>query len=94
MRGQEGIFTTADMTADVHRQHLVYDDFTGRGLRGVFNPDRVAIEKRDGEVVAERTTPPASPSPTTARTPPGNQLHAPDILGGLPFGGRSRVGGR
>ncbi|MGY4929373.1 hypothetical protein [Streptomyces sp. 900105755] len=57
LRGQQGILATADMTVEVQQQRMVYEGFTGPGLRGVFTPDRVAIERRDGEVVAERPSP-------------------------------------
>ncbi|MFE9728601.1 hypothetical protein ACFYQ5_34755 [Streptomyces sp. NPDC005794] len=56
-RGQEGIYTNADFTLDVQEPHLVYDDFTAPGLRGVFTPDRVMIEAPDGKVLEERTAP-------------------------------------
>jgi hypothetical protein len=72
--GQEGILTTADMTVDVQHERLVYENFTGP-LRGVFTPGRVAIERRDGKVVAERTSPReafAGYGPNT----PWDQLHA------------------
>ncbi|MFF7882715.1 hypothetical protein ACH40F_10110 [Streptomyces sp. NPDC020794] len=75
MRGQEGIFAKAHMTVDVQRQHLVYEGFTGPELRGVFTPDRVAIEKRDGEVVAERTAPRESFADHGPDTP-WDELHA------------------
>ncbi|WP_217554362.1 hypothetical protein [Streptomyces sp. GbtcB6] len=75
VRGQEGIFAKADMTVDVQRQHLVYAGFTGPELRGVFTPDRVAIEKRDGEVVAERTAPRESFADHGPDTP-WDELHA------------------
>ncbi|MCO6003459.1 hypothetical protein NE236_00520 [Actinoallomurus purpureus] len=74
LRGQEGILATADMTVDVQRQRLVYEGFTSPELRGLFTPDRVAIEQQDGEVVAERTAPReafAGHGPDT----PWDQLH-------------------
>lgn len=74
LRGQEGILSTADMTVDVQRQHLVYKGFTRPELRGVFTPDRVTIETRNGDVVAERTAPRedfASHGPDT----PWDELH-------------------
>lgn len=70
LRGRQGILATADMTLDVQRQRVVFEGFTGPELRGVFTPGRVTIERRDGEVVAERTSP-GKPSPVMARTPPG-----------------------
>ncbi|MEU1371563.1 hypothetical protein ABZ454_36335 [Streptomyces sp. NPDC005803] len=57
LRSQQGILATVDMTVDVQRQRVVYEGFTSPELCGVFTPDRVAIERRDGEVVAERTSP-------------------------------------
>jgi hypothetical protein len=57
LHGREGILAAAGMTVDVQQQRLVLDGFTGPGLRGVFTPERVAIERRDGETVAERTSP-------------------------------------
>ncbi|QIZ01174.1 hypothetical protein HEP87_55440 [Streptomyces sp. S1D4-11] len=56
-RGQEGIFARARITADVQRQHLIYSDFTGPGLRGIYTPDRVAIEDHDGHILQERRAP-------------------------------------
>ncbi|MFD4505930.1 hypothetical protein [Streptomyces sp. NPDC058457] len=55
--GQDGILAAADMSVDVQRQRLVFEGFTGPGLRGVFTPERVVVERRDGDVVAERTAP-------------------------------------
>ncbi|MFK0107130.1 hypothetical protein [Streptomyces sp. NPDC091217] len=75
MRGQEGILSTADMTADVQQQRLVFEDFTGPGLLGVFTPDRVAVETPDGEVVAERTAPRAAFAGHGPDTP-WDRLHA------------------
>ncbi|GAA1932330.1 hypothetical protein [Streptantibioticus ferralitis] len=57
LHGQEGILTPADMTVDVQQERLVYEGFTSPGLRGIFTPDRVAVERPDGEVVLERTAP-------------------------------------
>jgi hypothetical protein len=62
------------MTVDVQQQRLVYEGFTGPGLRGTFTPGRVAIERHDGEVVAERGSPRqafAGHGPDT----PWDQLH-------------------
>ncbi|MFD8717511.1 hypothetical protein ACFV2H_05625 [Streptomyces sp. NPDC059629] len=75
MRGQEGILSTADMTADVQQQRLVFEGFTGPGLLGVFAPDRVAVETPDGEVVAERTSPRAAFAGHGPDTP-WDRLHA------------------
>ncbi|MHA5052875.1 hypothetical protein [Streptomyces sp. SD15] len=75
LRGQEGILATTDATIDVQQQRLVFDGFTGPGLRGLFTPDRVAIERQDGEIVAERNAPRdafAGHGPDT----PWDQLHA------------------
>ncbi|MEU6194710.1 hypothetical protein [Streptomyces sp. NPDC047061] len=55
--GQDGILADADMSVDVQRQRLVFERFTGAELRGVFTPERVAVERRDGDVVAERAAP-------------------------------------
>jgi hypothetical protein len=75
LHGQEGILATADMTVDVQQQRLVYEGFTGRGLRGLFTPGRVAIERTDGEVVTERTSPRESFAGFGLDTP-WDQLHA------------------
>ncbi|MGY4929147.1 hypothetical protein [Streptomyces sp. 900105755] len=56
-RGQEGIFARAAITADVQRQHLVYSNFTGPGLRGIYTPGRVAIEDQNGHVLSELHAP-------------------------------------
>lgn len=74
LRGQEGILATVDMAVDVQQQRVVFKGFTDPELRGVFTPGRVAIERRDGEVVAERTSPReafAGHGPDT----PWDQLH-------------------
>ncbi|MGW0995678.1 hypothetical protein ACWD5V_20710 [Streptomyces sp. NPDC002523] len=60
LRGRQGILAAADMTVDVQQERVVFAGFTGPELRGVFTPDRVAIERQDGEVVAERTSPRAA----------------------------------
>ncbi|MFF0044354.1 hypothetical protein ACFYRG_51010 [Streptomyces mirabilis] len=80
LRGQEEVFRRVDIALDVQRQHLVFNGFTSPGLRGVFTPDRVAIEAQDGEVVVQR----AAPREAFAGHGPGtpwDQLHA------LYFGG-------
>lgn len=60
MCGQEGILAATDLTVEVQRQRAVFAGFTDPGLRGVYTPDRVAIERQDGEVVIERTSPRAA----------------------------------
>ncbi|MFD4503714.1 hypothetical protein [Streptomyces sp. NPDC058457] len=75
LRGQEGILATTDATVDVQQQRLVFDGFTGPALRGLFTPGRVAVERQDGEVVAERSAPRdafAGHGPNT----PWDRLHA------------------
>ncbi|MGW7545047.1 hypothetical protein ACWGKQ_28670 [Streptomyces sp. NPDC054770] len=75
LRGQEGILARTDATIDVQQQRLVFDGFTGPALRGLFTPDRVAVERQDGEVVAERRAPRdafAGHGPDT----PWDRLHA------------------
>jgi hypothetical protein len=56
-RGQGDLFTDTDVTLDVHRQRAIFADFTGAGRRGVYTPDRVAIEEPDGTVRAELRAP-------------------------------------
>ncbi|MFK0158505.1 hypothetical protein ACIQVK_41365 [Streptomyces sp. NPDC090493] len=75
LRGQEGILATADATVDVQEQRLVFDGFTGPGLRGLYTPDRVAIERRDGDVVVERRAPRAAFEGQGPETP-WDELHA------------------
>ncbi|MFF7469069.1 hypothetical protein [Streptomyces sp. NPDC008092] len=75
LRGQEGILATTDATVDVQQQRLVFGDFTGPGLRGLFTPDRVAVERPDGEVVAERNAPRAAFAGQGPDTP-WDRLHA------------------
>ena len=57
LRQQEGVFADTDLTLDVQRQKVVFANFTGEGRRGVYTPDRVAIEDADGTVLAERDHP-------------------------------------
>ncbi|MFE2061343.1 hypothetical protein ACFXDH_02925 [Streptomyces sp. NPDC059467] len=75
VHGQTGILNAADMTVDVQRQRVVFAEFTGPELLGVFTPDRVAVETRDGEVVAERTSPRAAFAGQGPDTP-WDRLHA------------------
>ncbi|MFF3753936.1 hypothetical protein ACFYYH_26300 [Streptomyces sp. NPDC002018] len=79
-RGQEGTLSKVGVAVDVHRQHLVFTDFTAPGLRGVFTPDRVAVEDRDGNVLRERHAPREAYAGHD-RTTPWDQLHV------LYFGG-------
>ncbi|WP_432841038.1 hypothetical protein [Dactylosporangium sp. CA-092794] len=79
-RKQEAIFAHTDLTLDVQRQHGVFADFTGPGRKGVYTPDRVAIEDSDGTVLRERQ----SPRDAFAGL---NQSSAWDQLHALYFGG-------
>lgn len=72
--GQAGILSTADMIVEVQQERLVYQDYTGPELRGVFTPDNVAIERRDGEMLTERTSPRHSFA-DQAPNAPWDQLH-------------------
>ncbi|WP_326625212.1 MULTISPECIES: hypothetical protein [unclassified Streptomyces] len=75
LRGQEEIFAEADITADVQQQRLVFEGFTDPGLRGVFTPDRVVIEQKDCEVLADRNAPRDAFAGHRADTP-WDPLHA------------------
>ncbi|MEV4603314.1 hypothetical protein AB0K15_38695 [Amycolatopsis sp. NPDC049253] len=73
--GQEKTFAGVDLTVDVHRQRTVFTDFTGRGLRGVYTPQRVTIEDAGGVVLQERRTPRES-FPPRVRGTRWDALHA------------------
>ncbi|MFI6058331.1 hypothetical protein [Streptomyces sp. NPDC051286] len=49
--------TPREMTASLHREHASVAPFGALDQHSDFTPDRVAIEKADGTVVAERTEP-------------------------------------
>ncbi|SNT30323.1 hypothetical protein SAMN05216276_103354 [Streptosporangium subroseum] len=78
--GQEKIFANLDVAVDVHEQRTVFTGFTGPGLRGVYTPDRVAIEDRRDTVLQERHAPRES-SPVRDGDARWDPLHA------LYFGG-------
>jgi len=53
-RGQEGVLRDAHVRVDLHAQGVVFDGFKASDRRGVFAPDRDAIETTAGEVLEER----------------------------------------
>ena len=55
--GQEKTFAGVDVAVEVHEQRTVFTGFTGPGMRGVYTPDRVAIEDEGGAVLQERHAP-------------------------------------
>ncbi|MEA5362815.1 hypothetical protein VA596_24995 [Amycolatopsis sp., V23-08] len=59
-RGVEGLLADLDVTVDLREQRTVFTGFTGPGRRGVYTPDRVAIEDADDVVLQERHAPRAS----------------------------------
>ncbi|MET7997005.1 hypothetical protein ABZU76_39630 [Amycolatopsis sp. NPDC005232] len=73
--GQEKTFAGISLAVDVHRQRTVFTDFTGRGLHGVYTPERVTIEDADGVVLQERRAPRES-FPPRARGMKWDALHA------------------
>jgi hypothetical protein len=72
-RGHLGAFDDVTVTIDAHAQRCSMDRLTGPDRRGVFTPDRVAIETASGELLEERHNPrvPFDRSPTT----PWDDLH-------------------
>jgi hypothetical protein len=60
LKQQEGVLADYVAGIDPHRQSATLSPFGGPGLRGVFTPDRVAVEDGAGEVVEERTAPRAA----------------------------------
>jgi hypothetical protein len=56
-RGHPGAFDDVTVTIDAHAQHSSMARLTGPDRRGVFTPDRVAIENTDGELLEERQKP-------------------------------------
>lgn len=57
------------MTVDMHKEHASVRPFGAPEQRSDFTPDRIAIERADGTVVAERFTPRASFGGHTWKTP-------------------------
>jgi hypothetical protein len=57
MKGQSGILAHVTARIDCRQQHVVYQPFTAPDRRGVFEPQRTAIETIAGELVAERLDP-------------------------------------
>jgi hypothetical protein len=55
--GQPSLLTGLDVAVELAGQRTVFTGFTGPGRRGVYTPDRVSVEDRDGTVVQERSAP-------------------------------------
>jgi hypothetical protein len=58
-----------EMTVELHEERASVRPYGGADQRTSFTPDRIAIEKMDGTVVAERTNPRASFAGHTMTTP-------------------------
>jgi hypothetical protein len=56
-KGHPGAFDDLTVTIDAHAQRSLMARLTGPDRRGVFTPDRVAIENTDGELLEERQNP-------------------------------------
>jgi hypothetical protein len=56
-RGWTGVLDEIEVTIDPHAQRAWFAPFTAPDRRGVFAPDRVAIETTSGELVSERLDP-------------------------------------
>ncbi|MEV5388169.1 hypothetical protein [Streptomyces sp. NPDC052721] len=68
----KGVVQDADpreMTVTAHAQHASVHPFGASDQRTDFTPDRIAIEKLDGRIVAERLSPRASFDGHTLSTP-------------------------
>jgi hypothetical protein len=57
LKGQSGILNQVTAQIDCRQQHVVYQPFTAPNRRGIFEPQRVAIEDTAGQLVAERRDP-------------------------------------
>jgi hypothetical protein len=56
-KGWPDVLKSVHVTAAVGEQQLSYSPFTAEGLRSVYRPDRVAIERADGTEIKSRTNP-------------------------------------
>ena len=57
LKGKDGILNDVHVTADLRKEWASHWPFTKPDRHTSFQPDRVAIEKSDGEVVEERFNP-------------------------------------
>ncbi len=60
LKEQAGVFRSAAVRVDLHRQHASHYPFTAPHLRTSVTPERAAIESESGEVKAERLHPRAA----------------------------------
>jgi hypothetical protein len=72
-RGHPGAFDDVTVTIDAHAQSCSMARLTGPDRRGVFNPDRVAIETASAQLLQARQTPRASFNRSI--DPPWDDLH-------------------
>jgi len=56
-KGWPDVLKGVHVTAAIGEQQLSYSPFTEEGLRSVYRPDRVAIERADGTEIKSRTNP-------------------------------------
>jgi len=57
LKGKDGILNDVHVTADLRKEWASHWPFTKPNRRTSFQPDRVAIEASDGEVIEERLNP-------------------------------------
>lgn len=68
-KGWPAVLKNVRIDADIRRQQLSYQPFTGEGLRSFYCPDLVAIDTVDGKRLRERATPRNSFDGHTPATP-------------------------
>jgi len=57
LKGQEGVLNDVHVTVDVRKEWASHRPFGHQNRHSSFQPDRVAIETNDGQVVEERAKP-------------------------------------
>src|SRR6266849_7581855 len=57
LKGKDGILNDVQVTADLRKEWASHWPFTKPNLHTSFQPNRVAIETTDGEIVEERLNP-------------------------------------
>ena len=57
LKGQEGVLNDVHVTVDVRKEWASHRPFGHENRHSSFQPDRVAIETSDGQVVEERANP-------------------------------------
>lgn len=74
LKGHGGQLDDERVVLRTREQRISFTPFTADDRRSVFEPGRVAVETRDGEVIAERTDPRSAFAGHTSGTP-WDELH-------------------